>query len=69
MLEGNVRVDPAMLEENLLFGTPVEVITKLKRYQDIGVDAFIYYASMGLDMDVQARSLELFINEVMPEFT
>jgi alkanesulfonate monooxygenase SsuD/methylene tetrahydromethanopterin reductase-like flavin-dependent oxidoreductase (luciferase family) len=69
VLEGNVRVDPAMLEENLLFGTPDEVIAKLKRYQDIGVDAFIYYASMGLDMDVQTRSLELFINEVMPEFT
>ena len=40
-----------------------------KMYQDLGVDAFIYYASMGLDMDVQKRSLQLFINQVMPEFT
>lgn len=67
-LQGNVRVDPAMLEENLVFGSPETVVDKLKRYQDLGVDAFIYYASMGLDMDVQKRSLRLFIDRVMPEF-
>ena len=68
-LEGNVRVDPAMLEENLMFGTPDIVVEKLKQYQALGVDAFIYYASMGLDMDVQERSLRLFIEKVMPEFS
>ena len=68
-LEGNVRVDPAMLEENLMFGTPDIVVGKLKQYQALGVDAFIYYASMGLDMDVQERSLRLFIEKVMPEFS
>ncbi len=67
-LEGNVRVDPAMLEENLLFGSPDTVIEKLKGYKALGVDAFIYYASMGLPMEQQARSLRLFIDEVMPEF-
>lgn len=67
-LEGNVRVEPKMLEENLMFGSPETVIQKLKAYEALGVDAFIYYASMGLDMGVQKRSLELFINEVMPEF-
>ena len=67
-LEGNVRVDPEMLAENLLFGSPVEVIEKLKAYQDIGVDAFIYYASMGLDQERQKRSLQLFIDKVMPAF-
>ncbi len=67
-LDGNARVDPAMLEQNLLFGNPDEVIEKLKRYQALGVDAFIYYASMGLDMVVQERSLNTFIERVMPEF-
>ena len=67
-LDGNVRVDPQMLEENLMFGSPAQVIEKLKAYEALGVDAFIYYASMGLDMGVQKRSLELFVNEVMPEF-
>lgn len=67
-LEGNVRVEPTMLEENLMFGSPETVINKLKKYEALGVDAFIYYASMGQDQDVAKRSLNLFINEVMPEF-
>ena len=60
--------DPEMLRENLMFGTPDEIIEKLKRYQAIGVDQFNYYASLGLGQKEQKRSLELFINEVMPEF-
>lgn len=67
-LDGNARVDPDMLEENLMLGSPEQVISKLKKYEALGVDAFIYYASLGLDMDVQLRSMDLFINEVMPEF-
>lgn len=67
-LEGNVRVEPKMLEENLMFGSPETVINKLKKYEALGVDAFIYYASMGQEMNVAKRSLNLFINEVMPEF-
>lgn len=67
-LEGNFRVDPAMLEENLLFGNPETVIAKLRKYEEIGVDSFIYYASMGLDTEGQKRSLKLFIDKVMPEF-
>lgn len=68
VLEGNARVDPEMLEENLTFGDPDTVIAKLRAYEEIGVDAYIYYASMGLDMDVQKRSLQLFIDRVMPAF-
>ncbi|MFD1158139.1 LLM class flavin-dependent oxidoreductase [Roseovarius aestuarii] len=68
-LEGNARVDPELLEENLMFGSPEQVITKLKKYEEIGVDGFLYYASMGMDMDQQKRSLKLFIDQVMPEFT
>jgi alkanesulfonate monooxygenase SsuD/methylene tetrahydromethanopterin reductase-like flavin-dependent oxidoreductase (luciferase family) len=57
-----------MLSENLMFGTPDEVIAKLKPYAALGVDAFIYYASLGLGMAEQKRSLELFCNEVIPAF-
>ena len=67
-LEGNVRVDPEMLAANLAFGSPEEVKDKLKQYEALGVDAFIYYASMGLDMAQQKRSLQYFIDEVMPAF-
>lgn len=67
-LEGNVRVEPKMLEENLMFGSPETVINKLTQYKDMGIDSYIYYASMGLDMDVQKRSLQTFIDEVMTAF-
>ena len=60
--------DPKMLSENLMFGTPDEVIAKLKPYQALGVDEFTYYASLGLGLKEQKRSLELFIKEVMPAF-
>jgi alkanesulfonate monooxygenase SsuD/methylene tetrahydromethanopterin reductase-like flavin-dependent oxidoreductase (luciferase family) len=68
-LEGNVRVEPNMLEENLMFGTPDQVIQKLKKYEALGVDGFLYYASMGLDMKNQKKSMKLFIDEVMPKFS
>ena len=57
-----------MLRENLMFGSPDEVIAKLKQYEALGVDDFIYYASMGLGHSEQKRSLELFCKEVMPAF-
>ncbi|MEM9498750.1 MAG: LLM class flavin-dependent oxidoreductase [Pseudomonadota bacterium] len=67
-LEGREQYDPAMLEENLLFGTPDTVVEKLKKYEALGVDEFIYYASMGLDPDAQKRSMRLFCDHVMPAF-
>ena len=66
-LDGREEFDPNTLEENLLFGPPETIIRKLKKYQSIGVDEFIYYASMGLNHDAQKRSLNLFCQEVIPE--
>jgi alkanesulfonate monooxygenase SsuD/methylene tetrahydromethanopterin reductase-like flavin-dependent oxidoreductase (luciferase family) len=57
-----------MLHDNLMFGTPDEVIAKLKPYEALGVDQFIYSANTGLGLAEQKRSMELFINEVMPAF-
>jgi alkanesulfonate monooxygenase SsuD/methylene tetrahydromethanopterin reductase-like flavin-dependent oxidoreductase (luciferase family) len=57
-----------MLEQNLMFGSPDEVIAKLRQYEALGVDDFIYYASMGLGQEQQKHSLELFCKEVLPAF-
>ena len=57
-----------MLTRNLMFGTPDEVIAKLKTYETLGVDEFIYYASLGLGHAEQKRSMELFCKEVIPAF-
>jgi alkanesulfonate monooxygenase SsuD/methylene tetrahydromethanopterin reductase-like flavin-dependent oxidoreductase (luciferase family) len=51
-----------------LFKNLGDVIAKLKRYEELGVDEFIYYASMGLGHKDQKRSLELFCSEVIPAF-
>jgi flavin-dependent trigonelline monooxygenase, oxygenase component len=67
-LGNRAEYDPEMLSRNLMFGTPDEVIAKLKEYQALGVDEFIYYASLGLGLKEQKRSLELFCKEVIPAF-
>jgi alkanesulfonate monooxygenase SsuD/methylene tetrahydromethanopterin reductase-like flavin-dependent oxidoreductase (luciferase family) len=68
-LDGRAEYNPEMLHENLIFGTPDEVIKKLKPYEELGVDSFIYYASHGQGLPEQKRSLELFVEEVMPAFS
>ena len=67
-LGNRAEYDPEMLTRNLMFGTPDEVIAKLKQYEAIGVDEFIYYASLGLGHEEQKRSMELFCKEVIPAF-
>jgi alkanesulfonate monooxygenase SsuD/methylene tetrahydromethanopterin reductase-like flavin-dependent oxidoreductase (luciferase family) len=67
-LSNRDEYNPNMLHENLMFGTPNEVINKLRLYEEIGVDHFIYYSSLSLDLTRQKRSLELFIKEVIPAF-
>ncbi len=62
------QYDPKMLEENLMFGSPDSAIEKLKRYEALGVDHFAYLASMNWSHKEQKRSLELFCQEVIPEF-
>lgn len=68
-LGNRAEYDAEMLSRNLMFGTPDEVIAKLKLYEAIGVDEFIYYASLGLGLAEQKRSMELFCQEVIPAFS
>jgi alkanesulfonate monooxygenase SsuD/methylene tetrahydromethanopterin reductase-like flavin-dependent oxidoreductase (luciferase family) len=67
-VSNRAEYDPQMLSANLMFGTPDEVVAKLKPYQAMGVDDFIYYASMGYGLAEQKRSLELFCKHVIPAF-
>ncbi|MFO1059928.1 MAG: LLM class flavin-dependent oxidoreductase [Dongiaceae bacterium] len=67
-IANRTEYDPRMLHDNLMFGTPDEVIAKLKLYDALGVDQFTYYASLGLGLKEQKRSLELFVKHVVPAF-
>ena len=54
--------------QNHVFGTPAQVIEKLRDYERVGTDVFMYGATFGLDHATEARSLQLFVDEVMPAF-
>lgn len=60
--------EPRALHENMIYGMPDEVIAKLERYQDAGVDHFLYGARMNLPHAFAKRSLELFCQDVVPHF-
>lgn len=60
--------DPKALRENLMFGTPDEVIRKLQIYEDEGVDQFCLGLSFNLPFELQMKTLRLFADEVMPHF-
>jgi alkanesulfonate monooxygenase SsuD/methylene tetrahydromethanopterin reductase-like flavin-dependent oxidoreductase (luciferase family) len=60
--------DPRAIRDNLVFGTPEEVIPKLEVYEAAGVDQFCLGLSYNLPFELQMKTLRLFIDEVMPHF-
>ena len=56
------------LKDNLLIGTPDEVIAKIERYQSIGIDHIMISPTFGLPDDVARRSVELLCDKVIPHF-
>ena len=67
-LRNRAEYEPEVLLENLIFGSPDQVIEKLRPYEALGVDYFCYCASYGCPVPEQKTSLRLFIDEVMPAF-
>lgn len=59
---------PENILNNNMFGTPDEVVEKLKLYEECGVDVFCYGALLGMPWKKSVRSLELFAERVIPEF-
>jgi alkanesulfonate monooxygenase SsuD/methylene tetrahydromethanopterin reductase-like flavin-dependent oxidoreductase (luciferase family) len=59
---------PEALRQNMMFGTPDEIVAKLRQYEALGVNIFNYNANFGLPHEVAVRSLRLFAREVMPHF-
>jgi alkanesulfonate monooxygenase SsuD/methylene tetrahydromethanopterin reductase-like flavin-dependent oxidoreductase (luciferase family) len=67
-IAGDINRDSDDVAENYMFGTPSQVIDKLKRYESVGTDVFLYGASWGLPHEVERDSLDMFIREVIPAF-
>ncbi|WP_134498196.1 LLM class flavin-dependent oxidoreductase [Microvirga pakistanensis] len=67
-VKNRTEYDPRSIRDNLVFGTPDEVIEKLMVYEAAGVDQFSLGLGFNLPIEVQRKSLDLFIREVMPVF-
>lgn len=59
---------PEAIMQNQVFGTADEVIAKLKLYEAVGTDVFMYSASWGLPHEEEFAALERFADQVMPAF-
>ena len=54
------------LHETAMIGPPDEVIRRIRHYADLGVDEFSFWADNGMTHEQKKKSLQLFIDHVVP---
>lgn len=59
---------PENMRKNNVVGTPDQVTERIKSYQAMGYDEYSYWIDSGANFVDKKRSLQLFIDEVMPHF-
>ncbi|TIP29086.1 MAG: LLM class flavin-dependent oxidoreductase [Mesorhizobium sp.] len=59
---------PGKIRENLVIGEAEEVITRLKAYEALGYDQYSIWIDSGLPHERKKKSLQLFVDKVMPAF-
>jgi hypothetical protein len=57
------------LKENLIICPPSEMIDKLRRYAELGIDDFIMNVNIGAPQKECLEVIERFATEVMPHFS
>lgn len=60
--------EPEALRKSAMIGTPTEVVDRLREYERLGVDEFSFWTDNSLTHEQKRKSLQLFINEVVPAF-
>jgi alkanesulfonate monooxygenase SsuD/methylene tetrahydromethanopterin reductase-like flavin-dependent oxidoreductase (luciferase family) len=66
--EGRAEFEPDSLHRSAMIGTPAEVIERIRHYADLGVDEFSFWIDNGMTHEEKKRSLQLFVDEVVPAF-
>jgi len=56
------------LHRTAMIGTPAEVIERIRHYADLGVDEFSFWIDNGMSHEEKKKSLQLFIDHVVPAF-
>ena len=59
---------PKNMRKNSIIGTPEEVIKRIKLCEELGYDEYSYWIDSSMDFETKKKSLELFIDKVMPAF-
>jgi alkanesulfonate monooxygenase SsuD/methylene tetrahydromethanopterin reductase-like flavin-dependent oxidoreductase (luciferase family) len=59
---------PENMRKNSIIGTPEEVVRRVKHCETLGYDEYSYWIDSSMSFAKKKRSLELFIEKVMPEF-
>jgi flavin-dependent trigonelline monooxygenase, oxygenase component len=67
-VKGKDNYNPDNIRKNLMFGTPDEAIEKLLVYEEAGVDQYCLGLTFNLPFELQKRTIELFVKEIMPFF-
>ena len=67
-VKGKENYNPESIRKNLMFGTPDEVIEKLLAYEAAGVDQYCLGLIFNLPFELQKRTIELFVKEIIPVF-
>jgi alkanesulfonate monooxygenase SsuD/methylene tetrahydromethanopterin reductase-like flavin-dependent oxidoreductase (luciferase family) len=67
-IAGYANYAPDVLRRTLVIGTPDEVIERLKGYEALGYDQYSLWIDSLMLHEKKKRSLELFIERVMPAF-
>ena len=59
---------PANMRKNSIIGSPDDVIKRIKFCEELGYDEYSYWIDSSMDFETKKKSLELFIEKVMPAF-
>lgn len=57
------------IRRNSVIGTPNEVIERVRGYENMGYDEYSFWTDNSMTHEEKKRSLQLFIDHVVPEFT
>ena len=60
---------PEKMRQNSVIGTSDEVIERIKLCENLGYDEYSYWIDSSMNFEKKKKSLELFIEKVMPAFT
>ena len=59
---------PSEMRQNHIIGTPDHVIERMQYYESLGYDEFSFWLDNGMDHATKKKTLQRFIDHVLPEF-